>query len=274
MKSTKLLNTVSLLIVELGLAVNGYSQSFLTNGLVAYYPFNGNANDASGNGHNGVVNGTSISPTNNHLGVPNQALHFGGDSYIAVTPTPFDVNTNWTITFWCKLDAGIGANNFVSTGEDSSGGLNIRYCGGCPLAWQCGSAYTGSPPSPGCSANATNNPNSWNLLTCVRSGHSFEMFLNDVLAASNTSTTVGATLNTGALWFGNHQSWATYYLLGSLSDLRIYNRALSPTEVGQLYAIESGPRVDFDQSGQAVVQQSHSHHELPTADFHKHEHLD
>ena len=36
-----------LVVVALGLAVNGYSQSFLTNGLVAYYPFNGNANDAT-----------------------------------------------------------------------------------------------------------------------------------------------------------------------------------------------------------------------------------
>ena len=32
-----------------GLAVCGYSQTFLTNGLVTYYPFSGNANDASGN---------------------------------------------------------------------------------------------------------------------------------------------------------------------------------------------------------------------------------
>ena len=36
------------------------AQSFLTNGLVAYYPFNGNANDASGNGNNGTVNGAIL----------------------------------------------------------------------------------------------------------------------------------------------------------------------------------------------------------------------
>jgi hypothetical protein len=39
---TKSARTVSLLIVGIGIAANGYSQSFLTNGLVAYYPFNGN----------------------------------------------------------------------------------------------------------------------------------------------------------------------------------------------------------------------------------------
>ena len=41
------------IILGLGLAITASSQSFLTNGLVAYYPFSGNANDASGNGNNG-----------------------------------------------------------------------------------------------------------------------------------------------------------------------------------------------------------------------------
>ena len=33
-----------------------------TEGLVAWYPFNGNANDASGNGHDGIING--VTPCN------------------------------------------------------------------------------------------------------------------------------------------------------------------------------------------------------------------
>src|SRR5438309_12124842 len=39
------------------LAANLHAQSWLTNGLVAYYPFNGNANDASGNGRHGGIHG-------------------------------------------------------------------------------------------------------------------------------------------------------------------------------------------------------------------------
>ena len=39
----------------LALAVQAQAQSFLTNGLVAYYPFNGIANDASGNGNHGAI---------------------------------------------------------------------------------------------------------------------------------------------------------------------------------------------------------------------------
>lgn len=241
MKTTKTL--FGILSITAALAMQVHAQSFLTNGLVAYYPFNGNANDAGGNGHNGVVNGTSISPANNQLGVLNAALHFGGGSYISVTPTPFNVNSNWTISLWCNLDAdATNYCNFVSTGRDVAGGLNVRHGGngtGQTNWWQ----YFVNWPN-GCFYVAKNNPNSWNMLTCVRNGYSCEMFLNDALVVSNT--VVGTTLDTGALWFGRHQmASGPYDLLGSLSETRIYNRALSASDVQQLYAYESGPWVNL-----------------------------
>ncbi len=52
------------------------AQSFLTNGLVAYYPFNGDANDASGNGFNGTVVAATL--ITNRLGEPNSAYYFNG----------------------------------------------------------------------------------------------------------------------------------------------------------------------------------------------------
>ena len=47
----------ALLIVGVLISLNTNAQTFLTNGLIAYYPFNGNANDASGNGNNATVQG-------------------------------------------------------------------------------------------------------------------------------------------------------------------------------------------------------------------------
>ena len=47
-----------------------------TNGLVGYWPFNGNANDESGNGNNGVVNGASL--TLDRSGNVNNAYSFNG----------------------------------------------------------------------------------------------------------------------------------------------------------------------------------------------------
>ena len=55
----------------------------LTSGLVAHWPFNGNANDASGNGYNGTP--TNVSYTTGFNGISNTAALFNGtSSYIDV----------------------------------------------------------------------------------------------------------------------------------------------------------------------------------------------
>ncbi|MCP3693720.1 MAG: BACON domain-containing protein, partial [Planctomycetaceae bacterium] len=56
--------------------------STLNDGLVAYYPFNGNANDESGNGNNGTVNGATLSTDRN--GNAASAYDFDGFSIISV----------------------------------------------------------------------------------------------------------------------------------------------------------------------------------------------
>ncbi|MGK5093982.1 hypothetical protein WDW89_18465 [Deltaproteobacteria bacterium TL4] len=62
------------------------SSSIPTNGLVAYYPFNGNANDESGNWNNGTVNGATL--TTDRHGNANKAYSFdGADDYINIPDT-------------------------------------------------------------------------------------------------------------------------------------------------------------------------------------------
>src|ERR1035438_3479469 len=77
------------------------AQSFLTNGLVAYYPFNGNANDASGNGDNGTVNGATL--TQDRFGITNAAYSFNGiNNYIGFAGVPTSQVDNWTVSAWVK----------------------------------------------------------------------------------------------------------------------------------------------------------------------------
>ena len=56
---------------------NGQLQE-LYNGLVGYWPFNGNANDESGNGNDGIINGAILTTARN--GNPNEAFNFSGQS--------------------------------------------------------------------------------------------------------------------------------------------------------------------------------------------------
>lgn len=221
-------------ILATALSIQVHAQSWTTNGLVAYYPFNGNALDATGNGHHGVINGSTISASTNRWRAANSALHFGGGSYISVTPTPVDVNASWTISFWCVIDANGGPQNFVSTGNDNQNGLNIRYVFGNPYPWQFAA---GPNLGVGCAWNGTNAATIWNMITVVRSGNSFEGFLN---GTRRTATNLVITIqDVGSLWFGREEVGTPYDLVGSLSDIRIYNRALSTNEVQDLYAIES-----------------------------------
>ena len=95
--------TVAVLIIGLGLAIHGYSQSFLTNGLVGYYPFTGNANDAVGT-NNGTVYGATL--TANRFGEPNQAYHFDGQSKIAASDAMLPMgNAPRTISLWVNISA-------------------------------------------------------------------------------------------------------------------------------------------------------------------------
>jgi hypothetical protein len=73
-----MLNILFALITTLG-----YSQvpNYVpTNGLVGWWPFNGNANDESGNGNNGTVNGATL--TSDRFGNINQAYGFDGNDWI------------------------------------------------------------------------------------------------------------------------------------------------------------------------------------------------
>jgi hypothetical protein len=69
---------------------------------VAYYPFNGNANDESGNNYHGVVYGTTL--TTDRFGNMNSAFHFQDEyDYITVNyPVIKLLNTSFTISAWVK----------------------------------------------------------------------------------------------------------------------------------------------------------------------------
>ncbi len=59
MKKLFLSLTLILFIIPIGISQDLPSY-VASDGLVAYYPFNGNANDASGNNYHGVVNGATF----------------------------------------------------------------------------------------------------------------------------------------------------------------------------------------------------------------------
>ena len=230
------------------LNLNGVD-SALWQGLVAYYPFNGNANDASGNGNNGVVNGATL--TTDRFGNPDSAYHFGNASSISFANSP-NINRlgSFAYSFW------INASSIPSSGV----WLIDRTTSSTPLV-SCGFAQDTALPNStfefaprfddGGTLNGTSGtpydaggvlvPGTWQQVVMVRAYDSaFNLYVNGQLVAS--AADVGSSLTPPAVLIGEHVGGDSQYL-GAFDDFRIYNHGLSSNDVATLYAYESTPPI-------------------------------
>ena len=237
--------------VGLGLTVSVMAQvpSYVpTNGLVGWWPFNGNANDESGNGNNGTVNGATL--TADRFGNINSAYSFN-ESRIE---TFNDVNTpQLSISLWVKLaSSSLNSGCLVSNtnwdtaeGEEFAFAINVNTPNfSFPIKEdaQC-------IPGQGWLANQDFNTNSisqansigfWHFCVITTDGYFNNLYLDGVLIESririgNIQQCSGGSLRFGSWWQGE-PGW----LEGDLDDVGIWNRALTECEVIDLYQAQLG----------------------------------
>ena len=216
-----------------------------TKGLNAYWPFDGNANDYSGNNNNGVV--INAVPTIDRFGNPNRAYAFNGTSSKINVPNSSTIgmsdNQDFTISFWMKSDANnidaltISKNvygewsgymflvNTTNTGYCNISGHNSFYV----AAGAGGDACSNDP--------IINDINNWYFITGIYNSSLNEAYLyvNGKLQ-SDIGSKSGSTSNTNQLTFGayNDVQGGAFYK-GKLDGIRIYNRILNPSEINALY---------------------------------------
>ena len=225
-----LLGGISLL---LPLASQAQQPAFLSDGLVAYYPFNGNANDESGNGKNGQLNGTGTSYVNNRFGEINRSVHFDGSGYISVSPTPFNVKADFSVVLWSKVDAGnTGNNDLFSTGRDKGFyGFNL-------FAFPDGFRAGFWDNNDILAYQAPNAVFEWHQVAFTKLGNTISLSVDGLFVKK--AIIVVTPNDSGVLWIGRHQyDNINYSAKGSVDDVRIYNRSLSDAEVKSLYDYES-----------------------------------
>src|SRR5208283_3071326 len=101
-------------------------------GLVAYYPFNGNALDESGNGNNLTNSGATLCA--DRFGGPNHAYYFNGSSFLGSSNSPLNQTDDWTVTAWMDptlLPQNIGYAVCVGYDDGRSGdGFALGISGG------------------------------------------------------------------------------------------------------------------------------------------------
>ncbi len=219
----------------------------LTTGLMAYYPFNGNANDASGRGNNGVVSGAI--PTFDRRGTPNSAYFFDGvNDNIAIASSPsLHPFNQLTITFWIRVDS-INNNHMAILHKGGEAILqpwlaNREYA---IYAKQNFSAYyflIYSAGNEGEQHEVNSNsffPNRWLFVAAVydRINHTMKSYVNGVLNQQVYDSYSTFNRNDFPLTIGTEAEtvWQDHSpFLGALDELRLYNRALSAEEIRALY---------------------------------------
>ena len=104
---------------------SGFAHAGINDGLVAYYPFNGNADDDSGNGKNGTVMGATL--TTDRFGNANSAFSFDGvDDYIDIGSFPINFDYT-TVSFWIKTTKGLNNLGVLTIGglDKNIGGIQV-----------------------------------------------------------------------------------------------------------------------------------------------------
>ena len=216
--------------------------SNLQNGLVGYWPFCGNANDASGNGNNGTVNGATL--TSDRFGNANSAYSFNGsNNWIEVISTPaLSLPNSFTISTWLYRN---NSNLMAAvTKERTPGGWGYYLLGGDAVGINNGPPPPASAPTcnKGGSVSNVSVQNTWYNLTATWNGLNLILFVNgsQVLILDGNLTDCGGSLlnSLQKLYFGkDNVSYNPFS--GKIDDIAIYNRALSTAEIQQLYGLGS-----------------------------------
>lgn len=237
-----------------------------TDGLVGWWPFNGNANDESGNGNDGTVNGATL--TEDREGNANAAFGFDGiDDFIQVMDSPsfnFQLNNSISASYWIRqltnsssqldlvLAKQIGSGdtqNGWNSGITTNGLSNFRVMSGqgsVPLG------MSGAPVS----------LNAWTLLTFVYDQGVYQTYVNGELEQSGLVDPIAVVGTSTSNLFIGKPSWVANNVKsfnGDIDDIAIYNRALTPEEITALYTgipyiapCADPTACNFEQEGECV----------------------
>lgn len=245
MKRKNLLLTA---IASLGFAVTTMAQvpSYVpTNGLVGYWPFNGNANDVSGNGNNGTINGATLTTDRN--GALNSAYSFNGvNNRIDL---PLNLNGSLTNTTEFSISGYVKDFNSGTRGIFSSWKSTASNPKGMLIGMSGNKLGGGTDDGESIITTNTINNSNWVHIVVVFNGNlagdlnRMKLFVNGIQVASQSATgntnTVSSNLgNTSThtafgAWMGN-SGWVGYFS-GKLDDFAIWNRALTQQEITTIY---------------------------------------
>ena len=217
-------------------------------GLVAYFPFKGSANDRSGSANHGTVDGATLSQ--DQFGNTESAYDFdgSGDSIIIPDAATLDITNEITISAWIRPDITSGKYIVLKRNLTSAGGgvYSLDILPGTVRAV----FQTGTLSSPGNRSVVGTTPIasdlSWQHIAVAYDGSTVTVYYNGAPDGSGTySAGPLIPVSSGDLEIGYYSGASpNIYFDGGIDDVRIYNRVLSPGEIQDLYQDTDGDGTD------------------------------
>ncbi len=254
----KHLTLVLALLTILSTSAHAQLPSYLpADGLVGWWPFNGNANDESGNGNDGVVNGAVFS--SDRFGNIASSAQFDSNSAQYIS-TNIGIHDILTFSLWYSCDSQI---NYYPTLLDYGNSTNsslpitryIVHLAGQEPSWIntfTGRAYiqTNVANQGDVADNEITTNDEWHNLVCIFvPGEASYLYIDGIYKGSDPISNVN--VYNGSLYFGRDYDdnsgscFACGRYQGLLDDIAIYNRALTEQEIQNLYtATNTGNTVD------------------------------
>lgn len=215
--------------------VSGWSTSVnswtsITNGLVAWWPLNGNYQDVSGNGRNATSSTGSTSTGQN--GVADNARTFASGQGFSLSSAP-SVAGNLTYAAWVRPTSYPSERSTLIVSGAAGGGSYAYFMSLNSDGSLQSYGYTTSSPGYHSAGAGTVPLNQWTYAVVTWNGTQAKLYVNGVLRTTVASTGGGNSSNLIHVAWDPAQNTRPY--VGAMDDVRIYSRALSDAEILSLY---------------------------------------
>jgi hypothetical protein len=230
----------------------------LSKGLVAYYPFDGNAEDESGIQNHALPNGSFQFLGSGLQGgalrlLGDFSLFYNGGGWVQLPSFGAELNDGFTFSFWARDEQSGGEpvhqEAYISFGQLNGSLIEFGLSGiaGNYVIWQNAPEDRVEQVT---APLAVASERSWKQFTLTYTEGKISLYRNGILVWSANGTKNIFPVQYAALgrhwWAGGSESSAR--MSCTYDNLRMYSRALSATEVGQLYQTEAG-NLDSDGDG-------------------------
>jgi len=220
----------------------------LTSGLISYYKLDGNSTDAVSS-NNGTDTNTTYSTGNGKIG---QGAGLNGTNSQISLGDPSNLhNANFTVSFWMKSSSASGYQTPIVKGYTAAPWTNPYVTFLMRLNWPTnfievglsnGSTYTSNTWS----SSPISTTGVWYHMAFTYNGTTGTLYIN---GSSQGSFSYGTTLAYSSQpWLiGSDQSGSPSieYFAGAIDEVGIWNRAITSTEVTQLYNSGNGLAYPF-----------------------------